>query len=468
MLTAPFTTHQLADLSSPPPTRCRYPPLPHAASLAAIRLAHQLEKSRKKFPPKDDPLVNRAWKATPNSILARREPAVDAAADASSRSGGDGTRGQDLNEDSAEDRALPRIVRFALNAAAPVFQPMANKIQTSTIHAEKPQHVNPRTSPPPAQPLDETEFLPILPHSVDHFSPPSPPPATHFPPTLHPLSQHRLVLEADFHPHIPHCGPPSPPPSPRSAPAILDSDGEEEFRYYQGLIRADGWVPAACVRTLLAAGINAVGSAQPTAQLAHRLTANCSDLRARIRTEALGLFNSYWSEDGAWRQEVFGFNPYISSRGVNIAGFMGSLYRVGILSGRDAHECLTALLSTALHLRLLAAHALFVQCGDRICAGDSGIRTVMIRDRLSARTPQGLLVWGPIAESYALVCDWLENIDRWLATQTMKHILAVHDGTPAPPPTPAGSPTCSSSLSDMSLSSSVSSFCLMTPRTETS
>lgn len=91
---------------------------------------------------------------------------------------------------------------------------------------------------------------------------------------------------------------------------------------------------------------------------------------------------------------------------MNIAGFMGSLYRVGILSGEDAHGCLDGLLGTGLHLlKLLAAHALFVQCGERICAGESGVQTALLRERISARdsSGSGRFVWGPNEESHVLV-----------------------------------------------------------------
>jgi hypothetical protein len=89
---------------------------------------------------------------------------------------------------------------------------------------------------------------------------------------------------------------------------------------------------------------------------------------------------------------------------VNIAGFLGSFYRVGILSGRDVHRCLDALLNKGVHfLKLLAAHALFVQCGDRICAGDSGAQTALLRQRISERSPGGRFVWGQNDEGHVLV-----------------------------------------------------------------
>lgn len=83
---------------------------------------------------------------------------------------------------------------------------------------------------------------------------------------------------------------------------------------------------------------------------------------------------------------------------------MGSLYRYGLISGGDAHRCLDLLLSTGLHfMKLQAAHALFVHCGQRICAGESGPDTALVITRLSARGPDGAFVWGPHAESHALL-----------------------------------------------------------------
>jgi hypothetical protein len=39
-------------------------------------------------------------------------------------------------------------------------------------------------------------------------------------------------------------------------------------------------------------------------------------------------------------------------------------------------------------LKLLAAHALFRLCGERICSGTDGIRTGMLKDLISAHNHQ--------------------------------------------------------------------------------
>jgi hypothetical protein len=93
------------------------------------------------------------------------------------------------------------------------------------------------------------------------------------------------------------------------------------------------------------------------------------------------------------------------SRGVNIAALIGSLFCVGILSGKDAHRCMDTLVGTGPHfMKLLAAHAMFVNSGDRICSGKDGIRTGRLRTRLGQRNPQtGYLLWGPNEESHVLV-----------------------------------------------------------------
>ncbi|KAJ7291788.1 hypothetical protein C8J57DRAFT_1273953 [Mycena rebaudengoi] len=110
--------------------------------------------------------------------------------------------------------------------------------------------------------------------------------------------------------------------------------------------------------------------------------------------------------------------------------------------------------------KLLAAHAMFVNSGDRICSGKDGIRTGRLRTRLGQRNPQtGYLLWGPNEESHVLVLDFFENIDGWLATQTMKCVR----GEPSarfytskyPQSTPAASVGTSRSYSTA----------LMTPRT---
>ncbi|KAJ7136879.1 hypothetical protein C8R44DRAFT_948597 [Mycena epipterygia] len=371
-----------------------------SSALATIRLFSRFARWAPQFPSRNDPVIKRAWTATPNAIVAK--PVL-----------------------SSDDATSP---------------PSDGSAHTETL------------APKSLAEIDSNPELVILLEAIPASQTPSR------------ISQVAVTT-------VSSTTAPSPPPSPRCAPTILDSEGEREFRYYRKMLQTANGV-STCLRSLLGLGVKDAASAQPIARLTHRLSANRADaLRARIRSEALGMFSSYWRQDGAWRQELHKFSPYILSRGVNIAGFMGSLYRVGILSGADAHECLDGLLGTGLHfLKLLAAHALFVQCGKRICAGESGVRTAVLRERISARdlNGSGCFVWGPNEESNVLVLDLLDNIDRWFAAQTMKRIRAEHPGIILPGTTPRNTPEGSvgSNTPDGSVGSSptVSSVTVITPR----
>ncbi|KAJ7681347.1 hypothetical protein B0H17DRAFT_1205878 [Mycena rosella] len=390
-------------------------------SLAAIRLFSRFEGCTLAFPPPNGPGIKRAWNSTPNNILA--------------------TSDEELHSSSGEGDDIPRLATTLLPEDSSQISDLA---PTANVVRGNASSVDASVIPRRAQSISLNASAPVF-HSLSH-----------------PVFQPTLPSVA------PACAVPSsrdersPPPSPRCAPAILNSKGEREFRHYQKMLDSEIGV-STCLRALLGYGVQRAGSAQPAAQLAHRLIAGrTDDLRARIRSEALGMFNLYWREDGAWQHEIHEISPYILSRGVNIAGFMGSLHRVGILSGRDAHRCLDSLLWTGLHfLRLLAAHALFVQCGDRICAGDSGVQTAILKERISARRPDGRFVRGAHDEGYVLILDLLDNIDRWFAAQEMKSLRAEDPSRIIPGTTPHNTPEGSAGSSP-----TLSSVTVMTPRTQ--
>ncbi|KAJ7087078.1 hypothetical protein C8R44DRAFT_861886 [Mycena epipterygia] len=221
-------------------------------------------------------------------------------------------------------------------------------------------------------------------------------------------------------------GSPAPPSSPIPVFPHIEP-GERAYKAYRDRLRAEDNVhtPIQCI---LETGVGNYELTQHIAILADRLSssARCgpAEFKARLRAEALELFRSYWrNDDGPWRTESPARCQYLTSRGINIAAFVGSLYRYELVSGADAHGCLDVLLSTGLSfLKLQAAHALFVHCGQRICAGHTGLDTALVRTRLGARGPDGRYVWGPHAESHALLEDLLENLDRWFASQEMDRI----------------------------------------------
>ncbi|KAJ6541047.1 hypothetical protein DFH09DRAFT_1368397 [Mycena vulgaris] len=231
--------------------------------------------------------------------------------------------------------------------------------------------------------------------------------------------------------------------------------GERAYKAYRERLRREPDVtkPIHCI---LETGVGSYELTQHIAILANRLSAHApcgpEEFRARLRAEALGMFSSYWSgNDGPWRSERIVACQYLQSRGINIAAFMGSLFRYGLISHGDVHHCLDILLSTGLSfMKLQAAHAAFVHCGERICAGDAGLSTALVRTRLVARGPDGRFVWGPHDESHALLEDLLDNLDRWFASQDMSRIRSKADVL-SPPSATARSRRASPAASQMRL-----------------
>ncbi|KAJ7090850.1 hypothetical protein B0H15DRAFT_837084 [Mycena belliarum] len=360
--------------------------MPQSDSLAAIRLFCQLESWNPKVPPPSDRGINHAWNATPNAIVTDSGLLADEDDDA-----------------PAKPRARTKVV-----AAIVPDKPGS----TSVPEPPSPSKTSVSNADPDSVRRDTSRLLYEV---VDRETPRPPGPRATY-------------------------ANKSPPPSPKSAPTILDSEGESKFRFYHAMLETEAGV-ANCLRSLIGFGIYQA-DVQFVAQLVHRLTFNRSDnLRVRFRIEALNVFRSYWRQDGPWWQEVPVFNPYVSSHGVNIAAFMGSLYRVGLLNSNEVHRFLDVLLCTDLHyVKLLAAHALFIQCGDRICAGTSASRTEMLKKRISERRPDGRFVWGPNEESHVLILDLLDHMERWFAIQAVKRLRAEQPDIVCPGDTPRNTP----------------------------
>ncbi|KAJ6536889.1 hypothetical protein B0H19DRAFT_1270585 [Mycena capillaripes] len=205
-----------------------------------------------------------------------------------------------------------------------------------------------------------------------------------------------------------------------STPALPDLD---IYPQYREKLRTD---VSATITSILDAGVASYEQSHNMANLVSRLNSYApADFEARVRAEGLGMFDVHWQNDnGPWCAEHNLMCQYLTSRGVNIAAFMGSLFRYDLISGDDVHHCLDMLLSGGLHfMKLQAAHALVVHCGAGICAGQTGIATARLRRRLEARGPDGKFVWGPHDESHVLLEDLLDNLDRWFASHEMAQIL---------------------------------------------
>ncbi|KAJ7696925.1 hypothetical protein B0H17DRAFT_1197668 [Mycena rosella] len=219
---------------------------------------------------------------------------------------------------------------------------------------------------------------------------------------------------------------PSPGPSLTPIP-VHHEPGEVAYRAYRDLLSREPDVTGP-INCILETGVSGYDLTQHMVVLASRLSAHApcgpGQFKALLRVAALEMFHSYWgSSDGPWRTEPVVTHQYLVSRGINIAGLMGSLLRYAVISGSDVHICLDVLLSTGpIFLKLQAAHAAVMRCGERICAGDMDRTTALVRRRLNERGPDGRLLWGPHDPSHVLLLDLLNDLDRWSEGETVSQI----------------------------------------------
>ncbi|KAJ7685935.1 hypothetical protein B0H17DRAFT_1225237 [Mycena rosella] len=230
----------------------------------------------------------------------------------------------------------------------------------------------------------------------------------------------------------------SPAPPLRTLPVFPHVDpGEQAYRAYRERLRREPDVTTP-IKCILETGVGSYDLTQHIAILASRLSADAlcgpKEFKAHLRTEALRMFHSYWHENGPWRSETPVPAQYLVSRGINVASFMGSLFRYELISVADVHACLDVLLSAGPgFLTLQAAHAAVVHCGERICAEGPGLDLAHLRLRLCGRTADGRYVWGPHDESRILLQDLLDNLNRWSTSHELAqiHTKAAAHSTPS-------------------------------------
>ena len=88
-------------------------------------------------------------------------------------------------------------------------------------------------------------------------------------------------------------------------------------------------------------------------------------------------------------------------RGVNLAGFIGSLFKASFLNADDVHMCLDLLAVNPVQLHFLCAmHALIVHCDERLCANEHWPGTSRFCTKLTVyKRPTGDVSW----ESHVLI-----------------------------------------------------------------
>ncbi|KAF9457894.1 hypothetical protein BDZ94DRAFT_161557 [Collybia nuda] len=155
------------------------------------------------------------------------------------------------------------------------------------------------------------------------------------------------------------------------------------------------------------------------------------DLENFLRYETVRLFKDYWMPTGEWRVDKVRVlrSPYLTLKGINLAGLLGSLFRVDILRGDDVHLCLNHVAANAVEFHpLCAIHALVTHCGKKLCRRTLLPGTNRFWALMSTTSRQtGQFIWAYDDMSFELLMDVLGTLDRWLATQTLKQIRAASD-----------------------------------------
>ncbi|KAF7296906.1 hypothetical protein MIND_00922400 [Mycena indigotica] len=203
---------------------------------------------------------------------------------------------------------------------------------------------------------------------------------------------------------------PTPPPDP----------AEERYKYYRDQLRNATNI-AAPICELLVSGLGHV-TAKVVAPLLARLSVGKPNVVAVIRSEAIKLFRAYWDTD-AWRKEPHGEHDYLTSRGVNIAGLLGSLFANELFPTDDVLRAIGVLTAgNPAFLKLMALHALVVHAGPPVCVGDARLRIEGLLAVVFARDSAGALVWGQHEESAVLVQHLMQVFEAYLASDDMRQI----------------------------------------------
>ncbi|KAJ7061142.1 hypothetical protein C8F01DRAFT_1231095 [Mycena amicta] len=239
----------------------------------------------------------------------------------------------------------------------------------------------------PALPITPTTARPLIPSR-------EPQPATPF--TARPL----------------HLSAPAPQLPPADPVELLYKHYREELRVAKDISHP--------IRALLETGVEPM-QAKLIAALVVRLS--CSSVirvgkdvfLPAVRAQALDLFRGHWENRTVWQNEPRGDHDYLTSRGVNIAGLLGSLFAGAIIPYSDIHRCVRLLVAeNPAFLKLMAVHALLVHAGPAFCAGEAREHAKTVLAPVCEVDKQGRLVWGPHEESHVLVADLMQTFQAWL------------------------------------------------------
>lgn len=118
-------------------------------------------------------------------------------------------------------------------------------------------------------------------------------------------------------------------------------------------------------------------------------------------------YNVNQPQDGDWIEvsSTSRKHSYLTLRGVNKAGLMGSLYNAKVVSAEEVFLCLCLLLEGEKHFdRLCAMHALLVQANDKLCKSRNLPTLMEFRAQLTIKdTVSGVYKWAPASPAVTII-----------------------------------------------------------------
>ncbi|KIJ64687.1 hypothetical protein HYDPIDRAFT_89578, partial [Hydnomerulius pinastri MD-312] len=188
------------------------------------------------------------------------------------------------------------------------------------------------------------------------------------------------------------------------------------------------------IESLFLAGVETIQSATLVSMSSHaiikKVTRACHtegrSLEKAIRVSAMEMFRQHWKPDGDWIAVASTSSQHsaLTLRGVNKAGFMGSLYNAKVATAEDIALCLFLLTEGEKHFdRLCAMHAILVQSNDKLCKNRNLPALMQFKEIITSKDPESdEYVWALTSHSQAILKDILETIEGWVATQTLKRV----------------------------------------------
>ncbi|KAH7883028.1 hypothetical protein F5I97DRAFT_1816109 [Phlebopus sp. FC_14] len=186
------------------------------------------------------------------------------------------------------------------------------------------------------------------------------------------------------------------------------------------------------VETLIIAGVETIQSAIWVSMSANAIVKKVTkssgtegkNLEKAVRVAAMEMFRQHWQPVNWFAVcSTSSQHSAMTLRGVNKAGFMGSLFTARVATAEDIALCLSLLLEGEKHFdRLCAMHAVLVQANDKLCKNRNLAALMHFKETVTSKDELGEYLWAQTAHARTILKDILDTIEGWVATQTLKRV----------------------------------------------